>query len=113
MLKIKRAYEPAKKEDGIRILVDRLWPRGVSKKKLKLDRWEKELAPSTALRQWFGHDAARWSAFKKKYRAELRGQKAALAEIRALAKKRTVTLVYGAKDEAHNQAVALREFLSR
>jgi uncharacterized protein YeaO (DUF488 family) len=112
MLRIKRAYEPAKKEDGIRILVDRLWPRGLSKRKLKLDRWEKDLAPSTALRKWFGHDAARWSEFKKKYRAELRGQKTALAEIRALAKRNTVTLVYGATDEAHNQAVVLHEIAS-
>ena len=111
MIRLKRAYEPASKDDGVRILVDRVWPRGISKEKLRLDEWMKDVAPSKALRKWFGHDPKRWSEFKKKYRAELRKQPAALKKLRALTKKR-VTLVYGAKDELHNQAVALKEFLS-
>jgi uncharacterized protein YeaO (DUF488 family) len=113
MLKIKRAYEKAEKDDGIRILVDRIWPRGVSKQKLKLDRWEKEVAPSDGLRKWFGHDPKRWQEFKRKYRAELRSYQKGLRELRGLAKKHTVTLVYSAKDETHNQAAALKEALAR
>jgi uncharacterized protein YeaO (DUF488 family) len=113
MLKIKRAYEKAEKDDGIRILVDRIWPRGVSKQKLKLDRWEKEVAPSDGLRKWFGHDPKRWQEFKRKYRAELRSYQKELRELRGLAKKHTVTLVYSAKDETHNQAAALKEALAR
>ncbi|HET8581543.1 MAG TPA: DUF488 family protein [Candidatus Paceibacterota bacterium] len=109
-IRIKRAYERPAKSDGVRILVDRVWPRGRSKEELRLDRWEKEIAPSTALRKWFAHDPAKWAAFKRKYRAELKGSPV-LAELRALSRARTVTLVYGAKDEEHNQAVALKEFL--
>ncbi|HEX7651244.1 MAG TPA: DUF488 family protein [Candidatus Paceibacterota bacterium] len=111
MITIKRAYEKAAAADGRRVLVDRLWPRGVSKAKLKLDAWEKNIAPSAKLRQWFGHDPKRWAEFRKRYKAELRGAK---AELKAVAKSgRRITLVYGAKDPAHNNAVVLREILSR
>lgn len=113
MIKLKRAYEKAGKADGMRILVDRVWPRGVTKEELKLHAWMKGIAPSTVLRKWFAHDPEKWTAFKKKYRAELQSAKKELAELRSLSKKHTVTLVYGAKDETHNQAVALREFLAR
>lgn len=110
-LRLKRAYESAEPGDGVRILVDRLWPRGVSKAKAKLDDWMKEIAPSTALRQWFGHDPARWAEFQRRYRAELCGQSDALNRIRALAKRGVVTLVYSAHDEQHNDAVVLRAVL--
>jgi uncharacterized protein YeaO (DUF488 family) len=110
-LRLKRAYEPAEPGDGVRILIDRLWPRGVSKAKAALDDWIKEVAPSTALRRWFGHDPARWTEFQRRYRAELREQSDALDRIRALARARAVTLVYGARDEEHNDAVVLRAVL--
>lgn len=111
MIYLKRAYEPASASDGRRVLVDRLWPRGRSKKVLKLDAWDKDLAPSTALRKWFGHDPKRWAEFKKKYRAELRDKK---NELRALKKSgRKITLIYGAKDEEHNEAVVLKDILEK
>ena len=110
-LRLKRAYEPAAADDGIRILVDRLWPRGVSKAKAALDDWMKDIAPSAELREWFGHDPQRWPEFQRRYRSELAQHGADLDRIRALAKARTVTLVYGARDEAHNDAVVLREAL--
>lgn len=113
MIKLKRAYEKAESADGMRILVDRLWPRGVSRAKIRIKSWEKEIAPSAELREWFGHDPKRWSAFKRKYRAELRKNKAAVSALRARTKGRTVTLVYGARDAAHNNAVVLREVLAR
>ncbi len=111
MLKVKRAYEKPERSDGKRILVDRLWPRGISKEKAKLHLWLKEIAPSPELREWFGHDPKKWLEFKKRYRAELRGKKELLAEIRKLAEKETVTLVYGSKEERYNDAVALKSFL--
>jgi uncharacterized protein YeaO (DUF488 family) len=110
-LRLKRAYEPAEPDDGVRILVDRLWPRGVSKAKAALDDWMKEIAPSTELRQWFAHDPGRWAEFQRRYRAELRQQSEALDRLRALAKHRVVTLVYSAHDEQHNDAVVLRAVL--
>jgi uncharacterized protein YeaO (DUF488 family) len=110
-LRLKRAYEPAEPADGVRILIDRLWPRGVSKAKAALDDWIKEVAPSTELRKWFGHDPARWAEFQRRYRAELRAQSDALDRIRALARSRVVTLVYSARDEQHNDAVVLRAVL--
>jgi uncharacterized protein YeaO (DUF488 family) len=113
MIKLKRAYEKAEKADGTRILVDRLWPRGVSRAKIRIKSWEKEIAPSAELREWFGHDPKRWIAFKRKYRAELRKNKAAVSALRARAKGRTVTLVYAARDAAHNNAVVLKEALAR
>ena len=112
-VRLKRAYEGAGTADGIRILVDRLWPRGLSKADAAIDRWAKDLAPSTALRQWFGHDPARWDAFCKRYAAELRNQPAQLEELRALALAGPITLVFSARDEAHNDAVALRGFVLR
>jgi uncharacterized protein YeaO (DUF488 family) len=111
--KIKRAYEKPMRPDGRRILVDRIWPRGVSKEEAKLDQWCKEIAPSTALRKWFGHDPARWVEFKRRYFAELEAQEEPLGELRKLATGKTVTLVYGAKDTEHNQAVALKEYLEK
>lgn len=110
-LRLKRAYEPAADDDGMRILVDRLWPRGVSKAKAALGDWMKDVAPSAELREWFGHDPARWPEFRRRYRNELKQHAAELDRIRALARKGTVTLVYGARDEAHNDAVVLKEVL--
>lgn len=110
-IKLKRAYEPAEPGDGIRILVDRLWPRGVSKAEAALDDWMKDVAPSTDLRKWFGHDPARWAEFQRRYRAELAQDTRQLDHIRALARDHVVTLVYGARDEAHNDAVVLRNVL--
>ncbi|AVO42768.1 DUF488 domain-containing protein [Simplicispira suum] len=108
---IKRAYEPPAPQDGARILIDRLWPRGIKKEALVLDQWAKELAPSTALRQWFGHEPARWAEFQKRYAVELQAQAEALDALRARARCSTVTLVYGAHDEAHNNAVVVRALL--
>ena len=110
-LSLKRAYEPAAPEDGYRILIDRLWPRGVSKEKAALDDWIKEIAPSTHLRKWFGHDPGRWCEFQRRYRAELREHTEQLDRIRDLAKARHVTLVYSAHDEQHNDAVVLQNVL--
>ncbi|HEU0229915.1 MAG TPA: DUF488 domain-containing protein [Burkholderiaceae bacterium] len=110
-VRVKRAYEPASPDDGVRILIDRLWPRGVSKDKAALDDWMKDLAPSTELRQWFGHDPARWDEFQQRYGAELDQNPEALDRVRTLAKTQTVTLVYSAHDEAHCNAVVLRNVL--
>lgn len=112
-LRLKRAYEPAEPKDGVRILIDRLWPRGVSKTKAALDDWMKEIAPSTTLRQWFSHDPARWMEFQRRYKVELREHGQELDHIRALAKTKTVTLVYSAHDEEHNDAIVLRAVLLR
>jgi uncharacterized protein YeaO (DUF488 family) len=110
---VKRAYEPAGREDGVRVLVDRVWPRGLTKSKAAIDDWMKDVAPSTALRQWFGHDPRRWAEFRRRYRAELSAHPELLRELRALARKGPLTLVYSARDEQHNQAVVLRERLMR
>ena len=114
-IELKRVYEPADKSDGARILVDRLWPRGVSKEEAALDAWLKDLSPSTGLREWFGHDPAKWAEFRKRYFAELEGggETEALAELRGWVGKGRVTLLFAAHDEAHNNAVALREYLQR
>lgn len=109
---LKRAYDAPSRSDGKRILVDRLWPRGVTKADAEIDLWLKDVAPSTALRKWFGHDPKKWVEFKKRYRSELKGSPA-VAELKALTRKGKVTLVYSAKDELHNQAVALKELLNR
>ena len=104
---IKRVYEPFSKTDGYRILVDRLWPRGIKKEDAHVDQWLKAVAPSTALRKWFNHEPEKWKSFLTKYEAELKGS-AALGELLALLKQhKTVTLLYSAKDEQHNQAAAL------
>ncbi|SDG28384.1 DUF488 domain-containing protein [Chitinophaga filiformis] len=108
---IKRAYDPADPRDGYRILVDRLWPRGIKKEAAEIDQWLKEVAPSTKLRTWFGHDPAKWREFKKRYREELKDNEA-WEELQDLARgKKKITLVYAAKDEEHNQAVVLEELL--
>lgn len=110
-VRIKRAYEAPVPQDGTRILIDRLWPRGIKKEALALDQWCKELAPSTALRQWFGHDPARWEEFERRYAAELLPCAAQLDALRTLARRKTLTLVYGAHDGLHNDAVVLRALL--
>lgn len=97
----------------MRILVDRLWPRGLRKADAAIDRWMKEIAPSTELRRWFGHDPERWGEFQRRYRQELRQHEATLDELRALARQENVTLLYGARDETHNDAVVLQDVLSR
>lgn len=110
-LRLKRAYEPASSDDGTRLLVDRLWPRGVSKERADLSDWMKDIAPSTELRKWFGHDPAKWDAFQRRYRAELAEHSAELDHIRALAAQGVVTLIYSAHDEIHNDAVVLHQVL--
>jgi len=112
MVKLKRIYEPAGRGDGYRVLVDRLWPRGVSKAKAKVDVWLKDIAPSDKLRKWFGHDVKRWPEFKKKYLTELKKNRAAVLELKKIIRqKKTVTLLYGAKDEEHNQAVVIKSLI--
>jgi uncharacterized protein YeaO (DUF488 family) len=110
-IRLKRAYEKPADTDGVRILVDRLWPRGVSKEAAALDQWMKDIAPSSALRKWFGHDPARWPEFQQRYEVELRDHSEQLAELRAAARKGPITLVYSAHDEQHNAAVVLRRLL--
>lgn len=110
-IRLKRAYEPPATSDGRRILVDRLWPRGISKADAAIDRWMKDIAPSTDLREWFGHDAERWPEFQRRYALEVRKHREQLAELRRLARKDPLTLVYSARDETHNDAVALRQVL--
>jgi uncharacterized protein YeaO (DUF488 family) len=115
MIRIKRVYREPSVRDGIRILVDRVWPRGLTKKRARIDAWRKDLAPSTALRKWFGHDRAKWTKFRKRYRAELMDsdQRSALKELARLSRHRTITLLYSAADEEHNQAVFLKELLDK
>jgi uncharacterized protein YeaO (DUF488 family) len=110
-IRIKRVYELPSRSDGVRVLVDRLWPRGIKKSQAGVAHWMKELAPSTELREWFGHDPARWKEFRRRYKGELAAKRALLEELAKLAKKGPLTLVYSARDEAHNQAVVLREVL--
>jgi len=110
-IRIRRAYEPPGRGDGYRVLVDRVWPRGVSKAELDLDEWQKEIAPSTRLRQWFGHDPERWKGFQERYFAELEKKQEAVLGLVERARQGRITLVYGAKDQEHNQAVALRVYL--
>ena len=107
---IKRIYEPANPNDGYRVLVDRLWPRGVSKERAALDEWAKDIAPSTDLRKWFAHDPQKWTEFTRRYRLELQGNPA-WPELQAIARQKALTLVYAAKDEVHNEAVVLRRLL--
>jgi uncharacterized protein YeaO (DUF488 family) len=113
MFRVKRIYLPAESADGYRVLVDRLWPRGVSKEKARVDLWLKEIAPSDGLRKWFAHDAKRWREFQKRYRGELKKESAAVAQVKQLQKEHgTVTLLYSAHDEEHNQALALEAYLN-
>jgi len=111
-IRIKRAYEEPDGEDGTRILVDRLWPRGLTKEKAKVDLWLKDVAPSTELRKWFAHDPAKWAEFRSRYLEELKGKKEQLSRLRQEAAKGAVTLVYGAKDQQHNEAVILQRLLT-
>jgi uncharacterized protein YeaO (DUF488 family) len=110
-VRLKRAYEPAAPEDGVRVLVDRLWPRGLRKADAAIDRWMKDIAPSTQLRQWFGHEPERWPEFRRRYSRELQQRAAAVEELRELARGGRVTLVFAAHDEVHNDAIVLRDAL--
>ena len=110
-IRLKRAYNSAGSGDGTRVLVDRLWPRGVRKADAAIDVWAKDIAPSPALRRWFGHDPARWHEFRRRYSEEIHRRRDRLDELRTLAQKGRVTLVFGARDEVHNDAVVLREVL--
>lgn len=109
----KRAYEPPETGDGYRVLVDRVWPRGITKGALHIHGWYRDIAPSTALRAWFKHDPAKWEAFRRRYLVQLRSRTVApqLRELASIARHQTLTLVYGARDTEHNQAVVLREYL--
>jgi uncharacterized protein YeaO (DUF488 family) len=113
MIHLKRVYEPPSKKDGLRILVDRLWPRGLSKEKADVTIWLKEVAPSNELRKWFGHDPAKWKEFQSRYRKELRQNKEALELLREKCEGHTVTLLFGAQDEKHNQALVLKSLLEK
>lgn len=110
---VKRVYESAQSSDGKRILIDRLWPRGLSKEKAHVDHWIREIAPSDALRKWFGHDPERWPSFRERYFRELDAAPEALAELRQIMGSGRATLLYAAKDELHNNAVALRSYLEK
>ena len=110
-VRLKRAYEPPAPSDGYRVLIDRLWPRGVARANARLDEWARELAPSTELRRWFGHDPARFAEFRQRYVEELSAQEEKLRELRGRARNTTLTLVYGARDTEHNDAVVLAELL--
>ena len=111
VVRIKRIFDAPARTDGLRVLVDRVWPRGITKKAAALDLWVKEVAPSTELRKWFNHDPRRWMDFRLRYRRELQKHRKELEELRAQAAKRRVTLLFGARDTEHNQAVVLREAL--
>lgn len=113
MIILKRAYEAASKDDGLRILVERLWPRGVSKQKAKIDLWLKDCSPSPELRKWYGHDPAKWPIFRKRYWAELEEQGDVLVLLKYVSQEKTVTFVYAASDEERNSAVVLKEFLEK
>ena len=109
---LKRAYEPAAPSDGQRVLVDRLWPRGVSKEKAAIDLWLKAIAPSTALHQWFGHDPDLWAEFQRRYRAELDANGEVVGQLKEVIQAGRTTLVYGARDQAHNDAVVLADYMA-
>lgn len=112
-VRLKRAYEPPAGSDGYRVLIDRLWPRGVSKQEAHLDEWARELAPSSELRRWFGHEPDKFDEFRRRYRTELADQEEKLGELRRRAREGTLTLVYSARDTEHNDAVVLAELLRR
>jgi uncharacterized protein YeaO (DUF488 family) len=112
MIKLKRVYEEPLPNDGLRILVDRLWPRGLTKERAAVDLWLKDVAPSTELRKWFGHDPAKWKQFQVRYRKELQEKKDALRLLKQKSTGHTVTLVYGARDEEHNEALVLKKILA-
>lgn len=110
-VKLKRAYDPPAASDGTRILVDRLWPRGVKKANAAIDQWDKSIAPSTRLRNWFGHDPARWPEFRQRYASEIHGHREELAALRARAESGRITLIFAAHDKMHNHAIVLRDVL--
>lgn len=110
-LRVRRVYDPPARTDGCRVLVDRIWPRGLSKEDAKLDAWIRDVAPSAELRKWFGHEPSKWEAFKRKYFRELDGRREAIEELLTTCSKRTLTLLFSAKDTEHNNAVALKEYL--
>ncbi|HTP42857.1 MAG TPA: DUF488 family protein [Nitrospiria bacterium] len=111
MIKVKRVYEPPARDDGVRMLVDRIWPRGVAREALRLDQWCREAAPSAALRRWFGHDPKKWALFRRRYHAELARSPSAWRPLLEAARCGDVTLLYAARDPEHNNAVALAEYL--
>lgn len=110
-VQLKRAYDPPKRSDGTRVLVDRIWPRGVKKADAEIQEWMKDIAPSSALRKWFGHDPKKWDEFRNRYRAELKERPEQLEHLRMLARKGPITLIYSARDQKHNNAVALRDLI--
>lgn len=110
-VRLKRIYQPATHDDGTRILVDRLWPRGVRKEDASVDVWDKDIAPSPALRNWFGHDPARWLEFRERYADEIRAHQIRVSELRALARNGRITLLFAAHDQSHNHAIVLRDSL--
>lgn len=110
-IKLKRAYEKPAREDGWRVLVERLWPRGLTKSEAKIDLWLKDVAPSTELRKWFGHDPAKWAQFRRRYQSELKQHRESIDMLEQKARERPVTLVYAARDQEHNGAVVLKEFI--
>lgn len=110
-VKIKRVYEQPDKDDGLRILVDRLWPRGLTKEKARVDLWLKEIAPSTELRKWFGHDPDKWKSFRGRYETEISHQGELITMLKHKAREGTITLLYAARDEKHNEALVLKQFL--
>ena len=112
-IKLKRVYEKPDKEDGFRILVDRLWPRGLTKEKASVDLWLKEIAPSAELRKWFGHDPAKWKNFRARYETEIRHNTNLFTVLQQKAREGTITLVYGARDKKHNEALVLKQLLER
>lgn len=113
MVRVKRIYDPSASDDGFRVLIDRIWPRGIRKADAALDLWLKDVAPSTDLRRWFGHDPAKWASFRERYYAELDQKPDAMALLRDKARQGTVTLLYAARDPDHNNAVALKGLLER
>ena len=112
-IEIKRVYEPASKDDGYRVLVDRLWPRGMKKEEVEFDLWLREVAPSNSLRKWYGHDPERWEEFKKRYARELEDKKELVEQIESKAKDEKVTLLFSSKEEHNNNAQALKEYIER
>ncbi|HEY7746869.1 MAG TPA: DUF488 domain-containing protein [Desulfuromonadales bacterium] len=112
-IRVKRVYDPPDRNDGCRVLVDRLWPRGVGKEEGRIDEWCREIAPSDELRKWFGHDPDKWTGFRQRYFAELEQKEELVAELAEKARGGSLTLVFGAKDEKHNNAVALRDYLEK
>jgi uncharacterized protein YeaO (DUF488 family) len=113
MIRIKRAYDSPSEDDGFRVLVDRLWPRGISKERAELDDWAREIAPSTELRQWFGHNPEKWSEFRKRYFRELDARKGQVDSLLEKSGGKTITLLFGARDKSHNNALALKEYLEK